>query len=85
MALINTIHGPVDESLLQLHRSTPTHGDGAYEFVILEYCVKGCPGRAHRTHKPDDAAFFCAHNVHRSVHAVVVKSPFELGIFGGGI
>lgn len=82
--VINTVHGPMDDSLLLLHRSTPTHGDGVYEFVIMEYCLKGCQGRAHRSNKPDNEAFFCHFNVHRSVNAVMTKFPEGMSsVFGG--
>lgn len=83
MGLVNTIHGPIDESLLILHRSTPTHGDGVYEFVISEYCLKGCKGQAHRTNKPDAPEFFCSRNVHRSVDTKMTRMPLGMGVFGG--
>lgn len=85
MALINTTHGPMDDSLLMLHKTTPTHGDGVYQFVIHEYCVKGCKGQAHRTKRPDasDGSVFCHLNVHRSVDATMTRWPIGMGITVG--
>lgn len=78
MAVINTIHGPVDESLLQLHRNVKE--DAVYKITVKEYCVKGCKGQAHHTGKPDAPEFFCHMNVHRSVDSRMKTWPHGMGI-----
>jgi hypothetical protein len=83
MALINTIHGPMDESLLLVHRTTPTHGDGVYELVIVECCLKGCPGQAHRTKIADAPEVFCRLNISRKVDVKMTRWPEGMGITTG--
>lgn len=42
---------------------------------IVEYCLAGCEGSAHRTNLPDAPTHFCNRHVHRSVHVKLKKLP----------
>lgn len=66
MALITTLLGDMDESLL-----VKTIGivDTEQEYTIwTEYCLVGCEGEAHRTGQPQGVGLFCPQHVHRSLN-----------------
>ena len=75
MTQINTLHGLVDEDLLIKRESaTPTVTQGyraiSYE---TEYCLKSCPGQAHKTGEPDSLGLFCKLHIRRDVHVQVIE------------
>jgi hypothetical protein len=77
MALIETIHGEMDEALLEKREIII---DNKHEYTtVVEYCLKGCDGVAHRTGVPEQEFYFCAQHVHRSVHVTILEFPEGLG------
>ena len=75
MATITTTHGDIDESLLVKTRGVIDNDVEHTE--IVEYCLLGCDGAAHRTGRPEGTACFCPQHVHRSV-AVALKQGLEI-------
>lgn len=47
--------------------------------TTVEYCLRGCPGIAHRTGIAEASSYFCAQHVHRSVHVRLKEWPAGLG------
>lgn len=82
--MIDTIQGPMDEALLIKHES---HIDNENEKTdMVEYCLVGCSGEAHKTGQADVPNCFCVHHVHRSAHVTLktsVVSIMELGKLNG--
>ena len=73
--MINTIYGPAEESDLQ-KREDVIDNENEHTTTV-EYCLLNCPGKAHRTGKPDAEGHFCSLHVHRSAH-VTLKKPVTL-------
>jgi len=78
MSQINTINGPMDESLL-LKREGSTDNDNETA-VTVEYCLKDCPGDAHKTGVADSEGHFCNLHVHRSAHVTLKKNVTAEGV-----
>jgi hypothetical protein len=80
MPLINTIHGPMDESELIRHDGLV---DNENEHTTsIEYCLKDCQGPAHSNGTPDAPGHFCNFHVHRSAHVTLKKVPSITGEIG---
>lgn len=73
MALIPTRLGDMDETALV---KLEDRIDNAHECTtIVEYCLKGCEGPAHRTGIPDAPSYFCSQHVHRSAAVSLKEWP----------
>lgn len=80
--IVNTSQGPIDDSLLIKFKNVTTEND--YRITTREYCVKGCPGDAHRRNEPDAPWVFCKFHIHRSVDAVMLKWSEGMGALAQG-
>lgn len=74
---INTIHGEMDEALLQKIEGGLDNETEATTWV--EYCLKDCDGQAHTSGQPDADHCFCSKHVHRSVDMKLKKNVVGLG------
>ncbi len=81
MPLIHTTHGDRDEAQL-LKRTDVVDTDNEHT-EIVEYCLLGCEGPAHRTGLPDAPGLFCGWHVHRSVHVALKRGVSAESAVGG--
>lgn len=83
MAIITTIKGDLDESLLE--KKTGEVDNENESTSTIEYCLAGCSGSAHRTGIPDSPSHFCSQHVHRSVQVTLKEGAISqsvIGVFG---
>lgn len=73
--IVNTMLGPIDESLLQKVEEA-IDNDNEHT-TSIEYCLKDCDGPAHKTGNRDSDGHFCNKHIHRSA-AVYVKQGLNL-------
>lgn len=80
MALIETTHGPMDESLLLKGFDGEWVNDDREQTFVTEYCLANCPGEAHKTGRRDKPEHFCSLHVHRSGHVHLKKNVTAEGV-----
>lgn len=73
--LINTINGEMDDSLLI--KRVDSFDEEVGKLTATEYCLKDCPGEAHKTGVAVGVGCFCPLHVHRSAH-IDVKEGLEV-------